>query len=305
MKITDPGAQALNAATQGDLAAVEAVLLAIQPGVFNLALRMLGQRDDAADATQEILLKVVTHLGGFRGDAAFTTWVFKIARNHLLTAATRAREFPEVSLEALGGRLQAGLAIGATLGDPAGLLQTLTPQDKAEARQVALGCTQTMLMALGREQRLAYLLDAVFGLDSADAADVLGIAPAAYRQRLARARAALEPFVTRTCGLLKPPTGDPPACRCEKQLPALRQQRALGSTTSVARPASLVAVGRAEMAEAEAHLGALVRMSDAAAVFRAHPAYQAPAAQLGAIRSVLCAEGYMRAGQGDGGPVLQ
>jgi RNA polymerase sigma factor (sigma-70 family) len=110
MKIADPGPAVIQRATQGDLAALDATLLAIQPGVFNLAVRMLGNREDAADATQEILLKVVTHLGSFRQQAAFTTWVFQIARNHLLTASTRSRESPEVSLEALGERLEQGLA---------------------------------------------------------------------------------------------------------------------------------------------------------------------------------------------------
>ena len=273
------------AATQGELAAIDAVLVAIQPGVFNLAVRMLGNRDDAADATQEILLKVVTHLSGFRAQSAFPTWVFQVARNHLLTAATRSREYPQISLDALDGRLQAGLDFGATLGDPQGALRTLTPEDKAIARQVALGCTQSMLMALNRDQRLTYVLDAVFGLSSTDAAEVLGVTPAAYRQRLSRARSTLDPFVKRRCGLANPDAD----CRCDKQLPALAHERA---TVSAERPLSLAALHRAEWAEAERHFDALLRMSDAAAVFRAHPAYRAPDTMLGAIRAVLDAEGY-------------
>jgi len=185
MKISDPGPAVLQAATGGDLAALDTILLAIQPGVFNLAVRMLGNREDAADATQEILLKVVTHLGSFRADAAFTTWVYQVARNHLLTAATRSKESPEVSLEGIAERLQQGLDFfAASLGDPDGAARSLTPEDKLEARQVALGCTQNMLMALDRDQRLVYVLDIVFGLPSAQAAQVLAISPEAYRQRL-------------------------------------------------------------------------------------------------------------------------
>jgi RNA polymerase sigma factor (sigma-70 family) len=291
MKITDPGIEVVGAATHGDLRALDAVLVAIQPGVFNLAVRMLGNRDDAADATQEILLKVVTHLGSFRAESAFPTWVFRVARNHLLTAATQSKEFPAVSLDLLGGRLQAGLNYGATLGDPQGSLPTLTPEDKAIAHQVALGCTQSMLMALDREQRLTYVLDAVFGLSSADAADVLGITASAYRQRLSRAKAALDPFVKQTCGLANPKA----ACRCEKQLPALdHEQRAAAAATPAApvRPVTRAALTRGELAEAERHFSALVRMSDAAALFRGHSAYRAPDAMLGAIRAVISSEGY-------------
>jgi RNA polymerase sigma factor (sigma-70 family) len=284
MKIADPGQAVIDRATQGELAALDATLLAIQPGVFNLAVRMLGNREDAADATQEILLKVVTHLGSFRRQAAFTTWVFQIARNHLLTAATRSRESPEVSLEALGERLQQGLEFTASLGDPLGTVHTLTPEDKLAARQVALGCTQNMLMALDREQRLVYVLDVVFGLASSEAAEVLAITPEAYRQRLARARARLGGFANRTCGQVNRAA----ECRCERQVPALAHVR----TSASAQPPRLVAMHGSERAEAERQFDALVRMGDAAAVFRAHPAYEAPEAVVQSIRVVLRAEGY-------------
>ena len=133
MKITNPGHDVVAKAANGDLAAIDAVLLSIQPGVYNLAVRMLGNRDDAADAAQEILMKVVTHLGSFRGDAAFTTWVFQIARNHLLTASTRSRESPEVSLDAIAERLQTGLDFAARLGSHANAERALTPEDKLAA----------------------------------------------------------------------------------------------------------------------------------------------------------------------------
>lgn len=287
MKISDPGQDLIERATRGDLAALDAILMAIQPGVFNLSVRMLGHREDAADATQEILLKVVTNLGGFRHQAAFTTWVFQVARNHLLTASTRSRESPEVSLESLGERLQSGLAYTASLGDPQGAARILTPEDKLAARQVALGCTQNMLLALDREQRLVYVLDVVFGLTSAEAAEVLAISPEAYRQRLSRARARLDGFAARTCGQVSLSAD----CQCERQLPALAHRAQGGSPSK--QPAPLVAIHRRERDEAERQFDALLRMGDAAAVFRAHPSYEAPEAIVQSIRVVLRAEGYL------------
>jgi RNA polymerase sigma factor (sigma-70 family) len=284
MKITPPNPETLRAATEGKLAALDQVLLDIQPGVFNLAVRMLGNRDDAADATQEILLKVVTHLGSFRGDSAFTTWVFQIARNHLLTASTQSRESPEVSLDAMAERLQQGLEFGETLAAQHSGEQSLTPEDKLAARQVALGCTQNMLMSLDREQRLVYVLDTVFGLSSADAAQVLDTTPAAYRQRLARTRARIESFVTTTCGLARTDAD----CHCHKQLPALAHQ----ATTARLSSKPLMAIHPIELQQAERAFDALVRVVDAAAVFRAHPDYQAPESQRAAIRAVLRAEGF-------------
>ena len=158
MRLPEIAPDILAAARAGQLVAIDAILVGIQPGVFNLAVRMLGHREDARDATQEILLKVVTHLGTLQDDARFGTWVFQIARNHLLTARTRRRERPEVSLEQIGARLEQGLA----LAGPGNAV--LSPEDKAAARELAVRCTQGMLMALDRPHRLSYVLDVVFGL---------------------------------------------------------------------------------------------------------------------------------------------
>jgi RNA polymerase sigma factor (sigma-70 family) len=260
----------------------------VQPGIYNLAVRMLGNRDDAADATQEILLKLVTHLGSFRGEAAFSTWVWRIARNHLLTARTRSAESPEVSLEGMAERLQAGLDFVDTVLHVSGQPVPITPQDKLEARQVALGCTQNMLMTLTREQRLAYVLDTVFGLPSQQAAEVVGITPEAYRQRLSRARGLLDAFTSQTCGLANPQA----RCHCERQLPALRHLQAGGQT----KAATVVALHRSELQEAERAFSAFTRVGDAAALFRAHPDYQAPDAMRAAIRAVLTQEGFLDPG---------
>ena len=264
----------LESARNGDLRALDAVLHAIQPGVYNLAVRMLGNREDARDATQEILLKVTTHLGSFRGEAAFTTWVYRVAKNQLLTGLTRTRESPEVSFEALGETLKAGLALGSASWEA----RSLSPEDKAAAREMAVTCTQGMLMRLDREHRLAYLLDAVLGLSSDDAAQVLEIQAPAYRKRLSRARSTLETFSAAACGLANPQA----QCRCEKQAHAVRVLAARG----VERRPDL-AIAEAERAAASVALDQVLAMSDMAAVIRAHPEYRAPSAMIAAIRAVL------------------
>jgi len=260
-------------AREGALGAIDEIIVGLRPGLFNLAIRMLGHREDARDACQEILLKVVTHLGGFRGEAAFTTWVYQIARNHLMQAATRARETPEVSFDALQERLAQGLAL--TRDDS----RTLNPEEKVAAREIAIGCTQGRMMILDREHRLAWLLDVVFGLASDEAAAVLEISPPAYRQRLSRARRSLEGFVEINCGLVS----DRAACRCERQV---RPSRRVGAGPSVPL------MGPHERAQVARSFENLVRMGDAAAVFRAHPDYAAPDAMIAAIRSVLRSEGF-------------
>jgi len=289
VKIAEPAPSILHGALEGSLAAMDALITTIQPGVYKLAVHVLGNRDDAADATQEILLKAVTRLSGFRFESAFSTWVWRVAYNHLMTARTRKAESPEVSLDGIAERLEHGLEFAAQLARDRGEPGPLSPQDKLEARQIALGCTQSMLMALDREQRLAYVIDTVFGLDSREAAAVVGISPEAYRQRLSRARSRLDAFMSQSCGLANPEA----TCRCERQLPAVRH---LAQLNGVDRGA-VVALHKTEMEEAERQFAAFTRLTDAAAILRAHPAYQAPQAQRAAILALLRKEGFLQRDQ--------
>jgi hypothetical protein len=151
---------------------------------------------------------------------------------------------------------------------------------------MALACTQSMLMTLDREQRLIYVLDTVFDLPSKEAAAVVGITPEAYRQRLSRIRTRMDAFMARSCGL----ANHEAACTCERQLPAVRYTRKSG----LAGKAPVMALHTQEMQEAERHFAAFSRVSDAAAVFRAHPNYRAPEAMRAAIRAVLTQEGFMQ-----------
>jgi len=266
------------AAAHGDLEALDTVLRSVEPGVRAFALRMLGNPDDADDATQEVLVRIATHLGGFRGDARFSTWVFRIARNVLLTHRTRAREFPVGRFDQIAERLDAGVARGGTVSLDA---QALSAEDRAEAADLARRCLQGMLLALGREQRLVIVLDTVFGLAADEAADVLGVQAPAYRKRLSRARRRLRDFLGAQCGLESPTA----RCRCHRQLPALRHEHGPGTGARPALPQLDVDVTYDEMLE----------FFDALAVLRAQ-ARLAPNLTLSSrIREVLRAGGWLPA----------
>jgi RNA polymerase sigma factor (sigma-70 family) len=280
MKI-DVEADLIQRAQGGELVALEAVLRGIQAPVYNLAVRMLGRRDDAQDATQEILLKVTTHLGGWRGESAFGTWVYSIAGNHLINARSRSPHRHEVSFDELGEQLDRGLAYAERIGFDG---HALTPEDKLEARRTALSCTQAMLTCLDAPGRLAYVLDEIFGLESPAAAEVQGITPAAHRQRLARARHAVHGFMAGRCGLV---SADAP-CRCVRQLPGKRAAAARG------RALPGLAVGPEELDEASQALQELTALGDAAAVLRGAPEYRAPDAMLQGIRLVVAHCGMLR-----------
>lgn len=260
----------------GDLTALDALVRAMAPGAYNLALRMLGQRDDAREATQDIVVRLVTQLASYGGDTAFTTWAYRIASDVLLTATTRAQESPDVSFDDIDAKLMAGLAsYHATIAP-------LSALDRAQARDIGLHCTQGMLLALDRDHRLAYVLDIVFGFTSEQMATVLDITPAALRQRLSRTKATLHGFMKNTCGLVN----EDASCRCHRQLPAVRKHQA----TSMAPTGLRVLLPVLD--EAALQYDHLVELSDPVAVMRAQPTYAAPASLTTATRAALTASGW-------------
>ncbi|MCQ4823038.1 hypothetical protein NE464_21875, partial [Eubacterium callanderi] len=68
-------------------------LESVQDMVFNLSLRMMGMIEDAEDATQEIMIRVMTSLSSVKGESLFSTWVYRIAKN--LQSARHGQTVPE------------------------------------------------------------------------------------------------------------------------------------------------------------------------------------------------------------------
>ena len=167
-------------AKAGDRIALEGVVRAVQDDVFDLALRMLGHVDDASDASQEILVRLVTKLDSFRGESRFRTWVYRVAAHALLNYRTHLRR-PEIDFEEAAGQLETALANAPnppTQSDPA---------HKAPVNEVKLACAAGMLICLDRAHRLAYILGEVLELPGEDAAALLEISPVGFRKRLSRA----------------------------------------------------------------------------------------------------------------------
>ena len=193
-KKTNEEIQALvEQATAGDKKALETLVAGVQDMVFNLSLRMLGTFADAEDAAQDILLKMITHLSSFRGDSAFTTWVFRIAVNHLKNYKKHMfARFP-LSFEYYGDDIENG-----KLQDVPDLTQNVEKELLAE--ELKMSCTNVMLQCLDPESRCIFILGTMFQLDSRIAGEILEMTPEAYRQRLSRARRKMADFLGQYCG---------------------------------------------------------------------------------------------------------
>ena len=180
-------------ATSGDKTALETLIVNVQDIVFNLSLRMLGTFADAEDATQDILLKMITHLSSFRGDSAFTTWVFRIAANHLKNYKKHMFAHYPLSFEYYGNDIENG-----KIQDVPDLTQNVEKDILAE--ELKMSCTNVMLQCLDMESRCIFILGTMFKIDSRIAGDILEITPEAYRQRLSRIRKKMADFLSEYCG---------------------------------------------------------------------------------------------------------
>ena len=180
-------------ATAGDKKALETLIVGVQDIVFNLSLRMLGTFADAEDATQDILLKMITHLSSFRGDSSFTTWVFSIAANHLKNYKKHMFARYPLSFEYYGDDIENGKS-----QDVPDLTQNVEKGILAE--ELKMSCTNVMLQCLDMESRCIFILGTMFKIDSRIAGDILGMTPEAYRKRLSRIRKKMADFLGEYCG---------------------------------------------------------------------------------------------------------
>lgn len=97
-------------AQSGDRAALESVVHAVQKDVDILAIRFLCCPQDTEDATQEILIRVITGLSTFRGDCGFRTWAYRVASNALLTLRKQRLEQQSLNFDSFAEDLSQGLS---------------------------------------------------------------------------------------------------------------------------------------------------------------------------------------------------
>jgi RNA polymerase sigma factor (sigma-70 family) len=255
-------AQFLQPALNGDRGAVESIVKEVQDWIYNLAIRMLWHPADAEDATQEILLKIVSNLHKFRGESSITTWIYSIATNYLLTTRKRRAEMEEMSFDDFENALNSE--------PPESLLTVPSNADEQLLEnEVKIGCMQGMLLCLDRDHRIVYILGEIFDVSSEEGAEMLNTTPVAFRKRLSRARDRIRAFMKTNCGLVN----EDAQCRCSKQVP-----KALA--TNRINPDHLLFARRS----ANTHIKSLLKQMDdlerSAALFRGHPEYIAPPAIL-------------------------
>jgi RNA polymerase sigma factor (sigma-70 family) len=254
--------QYVRQAKNGDRQALETVVSGIQEKIYGLALRMLGNPEDAEDEAQEILIKVVTHLSDFREESAFTSWVYRIACNHLLRTLNRKREHMGMNFEFLEEQASAGI-------ENTRPLTVSGPERALMVEETRLDCMQGVLACLEKEMRIAFILGDLYGFTSKEGAFILGITPEAFRKRLSRSRKSMQKFMPKHCGLINKDN----ACRCQK---VAEKKLESGLTSSHKRSFIKKDEAAKGRAEALAHLEELTEIDRTVSMFRRYPEYQTP-----------------------------
>jgi RNA polymerase sigma factor (sigma-70 family) len=268
----------VEAAKEGNKNALEDLILKIQDKIYGLALRMLYNPSDAEDAAQEILLKIITRLSTFRGESAFTTWMYRVAVNHLLSLRRRQPELEAVSFEEYEKSLE--------LDSPVDWQESRSSAlQHIYVEEIMISCLQGLLLCLDREHRLSFVLAEVFDVSGEQGAAILEITPTTFRKRLSRARERIQDFLSRNCALINPKN----PCTCERYGITQNFQE------QVAEKDLVFAGHPCRFRQAE---GVLLRMKEMdeltriAALYKQFPDFQTPSTLISNIRNLVQSNQY-------------
>lgn len=270
--------QYVRQANNGDRQALETVVCRIQDKIFGLALRMLGNPDDAEDEAQEILIKVITHLSDYREESAFSSWVYRIACNHLLTARNRKNERMRMTFDLLEGWF-------STEPENANPLTISGPERDVLLEEIRLDCMQGVLACLDKEMRITLILGELFGVTSKEGAFILGITPEAFRKRLSRGKKSMQDFMLKHCGIVN----ENNACRCHK---VAGNKLKSGLTNSAKRSFVKKEEAAKGRADALAHLKELNKIDRTVSMFRRYPEYQSSDSFMNIVKGLIDSGNY-------------
>jgi RNA polymerase sigma-70 factor (ECF subfamily) len=169
---------------QGDRDAFDELMRRYEKRVFNFAYRMSGSYDDASDVTQEAFLRVFNSIGTFRGDAVFTTWLYRIVRNVFLDERKRAKTHLQTSLEEYIELDENSVAKQIEDDDP-------TPDQLIEGKE-RNQLLQDAIQSLPEYQRMMMILYHTQSKSYEEISQIMNLPIGTVKSRLNRARLALK-----------------------------------------------------------------------------------------------------------------
>jgi RNA polymerase sigma factor (sigma-70 family) len=196
----------IDQATGGDKKALEKIVKRYQDWVYNIALSFVADRDDAADITQEVLVKIVTKLSTFKHESDFKTWVYRIIKNHFLNMRRKKYEHSSMTFDQFGQDLD-------NIKDQSLSDHSFEAEEKYLVEEAKLSCMKAMLLCLDREQRLIYILGELFEFPDTIGSEIMEMSKENFRVKLHRAKQQLYSFMDNKCGLINKKN----PCRCARK----------------------------------------------------------------------------------------
>ncbi len=189
-------AQLVARAQAGELDAFETLATRHEQRVYSLAWRMLRHEQDAEDVTQQTLLNALENLPNFRGEAAFSTWLLRIATHAALKVIRKRKGLDLVSLE----ETTQGSESFDTVPHPEFIADWRQSPEVRVQNQETRRLLDEALARLDEKHRLVFLLRDVEGFSVRETAEALGLSEANTKVRLLRARLQLREHLTRAFG---------------------------------------------------------------------------------------------------------
>lgn len=178
----------VHATQDGDVSAFEQLVERYDRKLLRIAEHITRNREDSQDVVQEAFLKAFQHLGGFREDSQFSTWLFRITVNQALMKLRKQRATKEVSLDE-DSQLD-GDMLSHEVADWAPNPEEL--YRASELRDILIRCLEGLRPIL----RIVFVLRDIEGLSGDQTAEVLDLSPSAVKARLWRARLQLRELLS-------------------------------------------------------------------------------------------------------------
>lgn len=160
-------------------------MLKYEKTVYNLALRMVGDRDDAFDMTQEAFIKAYGSLSSFRGDSKFSVWIYRIATNVCLDFLRSKSRKQQVSLTVSDDDEDAQLDIPDPKADP----------EQQLIKKISMQSVEEGLKTLPDKQRQILVMRELGGMSYAEIGAALSLEEGTVKSRIFRARKRLCTFL--------------------------------------------------------------------------------------------------------------
>lgn len=186
MRLLENEDELLQRARRGDLKAFHRIYDAYKSPVMTFLYRMTGNREDAEDLLQEVFVKAYRRLGSFRGESAFSTWLFSIAKNETFSFLRRNSRHSNGSLDA---QASAGWENDAQVPVVA------NPEEDVLGRETER-IMQEALNSLPETYRSAFVLGVIEGLPYEEVGKILGCSVPNVKSRVFRARAKLAKWLS-------------------------------------------------------------------------------------------------------------